>query len=68
MVSAALLPHHVPFPAGGAAGGDPENPVYMKGLGTQASALVHAKAVLSILGQALEMKKVTDIANQIHVG
>ena len=61
-------PHHIPFPSGGGSGNDPENPVYIKGLGPQASALVNAKAALSILGQVLGVKKVIEIANQIHVG
>lgn len=57
-------PHHIPIPGGGF-GGDPENPVYQKGLGAKVSAQINAKAALSILGQVLKVQRITDLAHQI---
>lgn len=58
-------PHHFHLPVGGGTGGDPDNPVYVKGLGSQVSAQVSAKAAISVLGQVLKIQRISDLAHQI---
>lgn len=58
-------PHKVPFPGGGGPGGDPDNPVYLKGLGADLNGRINAKAAISILGSVLKDKNILKAAELI---
>ena len=58
-------PHHIPVSGGGGFGGDPENPVYHAGLGSELSAHMNAKAAITLLGKVLKNKSISEAAQQI---
>lgn len=58
-------PHKVPVTGGGGLGGDPDNPVYLKGLGAELSSKINAKAAISILGTVLKDKNIIKAAELI---
>jgi hypothetical protein len=57
-------PHHFPG-GGGVIGGDPDNPVYRKALGTVLNARINAKAAISLLGTVLKNKEISKVAELI---
>jgi len=58
-------PHHIPGFGGGPIGPDPDNPVYLKGLGAELTGRINAKAAISILGAVLKDKAISQAAELI---